>query len=207
MKTIHSLFMSMYSFIQSSPDFRLLTFNNQISLIHRNLYGVVNLYYIIVFRDSTMINNGKCLERFINIYGPEMIILTKHLCERLDFDSTFLNTMLMIFALSSNCQVGNRFESKWNESVAFDTHRLFTAQNIYVEVLWNYLIYRYGYPQSIRRWAQLIGVFLRLMENSEWNYINNRVHHELVNECLENILHLLMMNHNQNVAFWGQDHT
>ena len=196
----------MYSFIHSSPDFRILVFNEKLSLIQRNLYGVVSLYCIMAYRDSPFLSiDEKCLESFINVDGSEMTVQKKYLCDRLDVDMTFLKTMLMIFTLSSNCLVGNRYETRSNKDVTLDTHTLFIAQNVYAEVLWKYLLHRHSYYHSIARWVQLIGLFLRLLTHFDWNYNNNHIHHQRVNECLEQILQLLLINHNQHVPFWGRD--
>jgi hypothetical protein len=42
----------------------------------------------------------------------------------------------------------------------FNTLAIFQIQNIYAEVTWNYLIYKYGYDQSIQRFNNLIQCLL-----------------------------------------------
>ncbi|CAF1369060.1 unnamed protein product, partial [Adineta steineri] len=49
---IHQMFISMQSFISSSPDFRVLTLSEQTSLFERNLPGVVAFYSTLFFRHT-----------------------------------------------------------------------------------------------------------------------------------------------------------
>jgi hypothetical protein len=46
------------------------------------------------------------------------------------------------------------------DSIFFNTKRLFDLQNIYVEIMFKYMIYRFGYNEASLRFAALIKCFL-----------------------------------------------
>ena len=42
------------------------------------------------------------------------------------------------------------------DSIFFETKRLFDIQNVYIEVMFKYMIYRFGYQEAALRFAALI---------------------------------------------------
>jgi hypothetical protein len=45
-------------------------------------------------------------------------------------------------------------------SILFDTKRLFYIQNIYIEIMFKYMIYQFGYNEASLRFAALVKSFL-----------------------------------------------
>jgi hypothetical protein len=64
---------SMRLFISSTPDFQVLSVNEQQSLFERNLHGIPSLCSNIFFRDIHFLDNPECYSSFITIYGLEII--------------------------------------------------------------------------------------------------------------------------------------
>ncbi|CAF3482076.1 unnamed protein product [Rotaria sp. Silwood1] len=178
------MYTSMKSFISSSPDFRILTINEQCSLFERNLHGIVALYSAHYFRTTGIIDTPKCLQAFSIVYGSEMMRQAKHINQQLDPDSTVIKLMLIVLAFSSNCFVVVNKEKPLLDSLLNGTFRLFGSQNVYIELLWKYLIYRYGYYESVIRFSRLIGLVLNLVKYSVVLYTNNEFYYQLVNEIL-----------------------
>ncbi len=46
------------------------------------------------------------------------------------------------------------------DSIFINTKRLFDIQNVYIEIMFKYMIYRFGYNQASLRFAALIKSFL-----------------------------------------------
>jgi hypothetical protein len=47
-----------------------------------------------------------------------------------------------------------------NDSIFFNTKHLFHIQNIYIEIMFKYMIYRFGYNEAALRFAALVKSFL-----------------------------------------------
>ncbi len=121
-------------FISSTPDFQVLSINEQQSLYERNLLGISSLSSNILFRDTDFLENSICYNSFIQFYGWETIKQIKYFIKQLDYDSTLHKLMLLIIVFSSNCLVVNVHKNIRNDSLILGTFRLYGSQNIYVEI-------------------------------------------------------------------------
>lgn len=202
---ISQMFTFIQSFISSSPDFRILTTNEQSSLIERNFYGIFGLYSILFFRDTNILGNVKCMEAFTNIYGEESMLLLKTLDTRLDPDATLIKLILIIFAFSSNCLVIDKHNNIERDSLLYGTFRLLGSQNVYSEVLWKYMLYRYGYNQAIIRFSRLIQLHLCILKNLTFVYENNEIHRNLIGEIISKAKQSLTINKNEQTSLWGKN--
>jgi hypothetical protein len=204
LEIVSQVYISVQSFIRSSPDFRILTLNEQISLLARNSHGINALYSVFFFRNSGILDNIKCLEAFINIYGSDMMLLANKMNERLDPDSTLIKLILMVFAFSSNCLIINTYENLKHDSLLYGTFRLLGSQNVYVELLWKYMLYRYGYNESIIRFSRLIQTFLLQLTNMAIIHTNNEAHQKMVADVIEKTKQSLSINENEPSPLWGK---
>jgi hypothetical protein len=193
----------MRSFINCTPDFQILTITEQCSLFERNLNGIVNLYSAVVFHDTDVLKSSDCIRSFASIYGLEMMIQAMRINRELDHDLILIKLMLIILAFSSNCSIVNIPQVIHNDSLLSGAYRLLGSQNVYVEILWKYTTYRYGYYNSALRFARLIKLFLDLIKYSANAYMNNGIYHRLVNSINQQIKQLLFLNQNEQVTLWG----
>ena len=195
---------SMQLFISSSPDFRILTLSEQTSLFERNLHGVVGFYSTLFFRHTGILNNPEYLKAFIDIYGSDIILSAKQATEHLDSDTTLIKIILMIFAFSSTCVIDDTDETIERDSLLYGTFRLLGSQNVYVELLWKYMIYQYGYDESALRFTRLIQVFLCVMKNLAMIHKNNEPHRKRVDDVVEKAKQILVTNKNEQTLLWGK---
>jgi hypothetical protein len=193
----------MRSFVNSIPDFQILTVAEQCSLFDRNLNGIVSLYSAIVFRDAGLINNAHCIQSFASIYGLEMMVQATRITKQLDLDLTMIELMLLVVAFSSNCSIVDFQQETYNDSLLSGTYRLLGSQNVYVEVLWKYTTYQYGYYDSALRFARLITLFLDLIKYSANSYMNNTTYRGVVNDFNHKTKQLLVNNQHELVQLWG----
>ncbi|CAF2497112.1 unnamed protein product [Rotaria sp. Silwood2] len=198
------MYTSMESFISSSPDFRILTTNEQCSLFERNLHGMVALSSALYFHTTGIIDTPKCLETFVIVYGSEMMLQVKHANQQLDPDLTVIKLMLIVLAFSSNCFIVLKKEKPQADSLLNGTFHLFGSQNVYVELLWKYLIYKYDHYNAVIRFSQLIGLVLNLVKYSALLYTNNEFHYHLVNEVLTHIKQSFTKDQNIQKPLWGK---
>jgi hypothetical protein len=144
------------------------------------------------------------MEAFTNIYGPDMMLLVKKVNDRLDPDSTLIKLTLIVFAFSSNCFIVNKQENMERDSLLSGTFRLLGSQNVYVELLWKYMIYRYGYNKAVIRFTQLMQIFLCILKNLAIIHENNQTHQTLVDGIIEKTKQSLAINENQQTQLWGK---
>jgi hypothetical protein len=198
------IYTSMQSFISSSPDFRILTVSEQSSLFRRNLHGIAALHFVSVFHEADIVNNHTCMEIFATIYGLEMMIQVKRISKQLDLDSTIVKLILIVLAFSSNCFIVDTHENIHNDSLLYGTHRLLGSQNVYIELLWKYMIYQYGYGNSVLRFARLIVLFLDLIKYSATAYTTNALHYNVVNNVMKEAKQSLIVREKEIWPLWGK---
>jgi hypothetical protein len=194
---------SIQSFVRSIPDFQILTISEQSSLLERNLHGIAGFDSGLVFRNSGVIDDSRFLAEAIKLYGFEAMCRTKRLENRLDPDSTLVKLMLVIFAFSSNCLILNVPKNMHNDSLLLGTFRLFGSQNVYVELLWKYMIYRYGYRETVIRFASLVKQMLDVIDHLTKIYIGNEYHRVFMDSILDGNKSPFITSLNEPVQLWG----
>jgi hypothetical protein len=204
LEIVSQMYISMESVIRSLPDFRILTYNEQTSLFERNSHGVNGLYAVFFFRNSGILRNAHCMEAFTNIYGPEMMLLAENVNQRLDPDATLIKLILIIYSFSSNCLIINKHDNIERDSLLYGTFRILGSQNVYVELLWKYMIYRYGYNDSILRFSRLIQMFLLQLTNMAIVHENNEVHQKMVADVIEKTKQSLIIDDIEESPLWGR---
>jgi hypothetical protein len=180
-----SFYTSVQSFVNALPDFRALTLSEQSSLFSRNLHGLFNFCGTFMLRDAGMFDNTRNESYLVPLYGQEIVCQAEAIARRFDLDSSLVKLIHIVFAFSTNCYIV-KFDP-WLEEDAFlhDSSRLLMSQNAYVEILWKYMIYRYGHEESVHRFAALIKQMLDLIVLSSDIYADNPHHQILVDDLVE----------------------
>jgi hypothetical protein len=194
----------MQSFISSSPNFQILTTSEQFSLFIRNFSSITVLYLVFIFSDPLINNELKCIDLFTNLYGSDILLQAKNSSKQLLSDANIIKLMLIVLAFSSNCSIVHMHENSVNDGFLHGTHGLFRSQNIYIELLWKYMIYHYDYYNSVLRFSGLIEIFLNLIKYSTIVYENNDIYRKLVDNVFQKAKRSLMNNQNKAVHLWGK---
>ncbi|CAF0729180.1 unnamed protein product [Adineta steineri] len=201
---INQMCISMQSFISSSPDFRILTLSEQTSLFERNLHCVIAFYSTLFFRHTGILRIPEYLNAFITIYGSDIMLSLRHTSEQLDPDPTLIKIILIILAFSSNCLIVNTNKTMERDSLLDGTFRLLGSQNVYVELLWKYLISKYGYDESALRFTRLIQIFLCVIKKLAIVYTNNAIHRKILDGVTARTKQILANNENDRTLLWGK---
>ena len=96
------------------------------------------------------------LESFTQIYGTETIDMVRHVLKFIDSDLIVAKLGISLFAFSNNQLIFNSDSS----IKSMDIRPIVRIQNSYAQITWNYLLYKYGFHQTIQRWINLIQCFL-----------------------------------------------
>lgn len=207
LETVLLMYTSTKAFIGSSPDYRILTTSEQSSLLDRNLHGILSLVSIIFMRCAAIFDTPKCLGKFIQLYGMEKVGDARQINGELDGDLTILKVFLLILAFSSNCFIVDPQTVGKNDSFIFGTYRLLGSQNAYVELLWKYMLHRYGFQASVLRFAKLIELFLAIINHCAQIYTDNDTHHHLVDGVVNEMKQSLIIDQNDDELLWGKTST
>ena len=200
-----SFYTSAQSFIRSTADFRVLTIAEQSSLFQRNLHGLFNYCGTFMLRDAGMFDNSRNESIITPLYGEEVVRQAKRIIMRLDHDSTLIKIVHIIFAFSTNCYTINYDPNVHFDALLSGTFRLLGSQNLYTEILWKYMLYRYGYVQTILRFFGFIKQMLDLINLSAGIYSSNPHHQILVDDLVGEARKALALNDNSDEPLWGKD--
>ena len=198
---------SFQSFIGSSPDFRILTTSEQRSLFRRNLPGVIGFGSMYVLRQTADAQqNSLLLDLVARTYGSEFIATLTAIYQRFHLDSTLIKVFLLVLAFSSNCSmmIIDEHENNDFDCLLLGTYRLLGSQNVYVELLWKYLITRYGYSHAAQQFSRLIKVFLCVLQNFGSLHANNRMHRQLFSETDVRTGYFLRSHQDDQSLLWGR---
>ena len=140
----------------------------------------------------------------IPLFGSENVHHTKSISIRLDHDLTLVKLLLMTLLFSSNCYPVNRKDRIDRDSLLLGTFRLFGSQNVYAELLWRYMLYRYDFRETVRRFDALIKVALDALRLSSYIYQSNELYQNLSDRLAEHSERSLALIDDENAPLWGK---
>ena len=208
MKMTEQMFSSTQLFIRSIPDFHILTTNEQDSLLQRNLKILAAINSTYITRESALSSNEQHHQTLTFMLGDDVARRKERLENQLDRDSILVKLMLIVVTFSSNLFALDPSETFQHDSFCLGTFRLFGSQNIYVQLLWKYLMHRYNFSEAVVRYSQLIkqilDTILLMSEIGENSQQNNEFVNSTFQNNRENFLH---QQHFDNVPIWGYETT
>ncbi|CAF3994348.1 unnamed protein product, partial [Adineta steineri] len=177
--------------LKRSPYFHSLSLNSRRSLIQNNTYLTTNLNSIFVSSEIDRLNNMNFSMSFNTLLGTDCVTQFSAILKRIDSNSISMKLMLFIIVFSSNCSIiiFNNQQNLKNKSTSIE---LVQIQNIFVTLLWKYLIYQYGYTEPIRRYCSLIKFVLDILYETE-KLTNNEIYHKILNTFIIQTENLLIL--------------
>jgi hypothetical protein len=189
-----SFYTSLQSFIKCTNEFRTFTEMEQGCVYRRNFHSISGLAGQLILRESDFFENTAYMYAFGSLYDAETLARADSIIKRLDYDSTSVKIFLIIIAFSSNCFLVDKGENLQEDYLLSKTKVLFRYQNLYAELLWKYMLFRYGYLEAAGRFSGLIKQILDLIPLSIDAYIQNSTHHVMVDEITESTERKLNIN-------------
>ena len=164
--------LSLMKYLTRVPHFQALVMENKLTLLRDQLSVVNNINATIVHKNTS----ENLIPSLRNIFGPDLATRLLQCIERIQeytSDPILLKLLLVIITFSSgNC----RTRSTQNNvgQICVDMKTVFTAQNVFVELLWKYISARTSRADNvIRLWMKLIQSLLYVQDV-----------HLLIDECL-----------------------
>lgn len=204
MNLMNTIFSSVELFIHSTPDFRIMTNEEQRSLIERNIQGLWSFHSCLTFHQSQLFNQKDHENAILPLYGFVNVQQTKRITQQLDHDITLLKLMLMIFAFSSNLFTVIERMNFPDDGLLLGTFRIFGSQNVYLTIIWQYMIYRYGFSETVKRFAALIKTLLDMIRLASDITDSNTTHRQLAGTVIEQTQQTIDTGIHEYSPLWGK---
>ncbi len=143
-------------FYRNNQDFISLSVDDRSCLLHSTLKYVASLSSNFIIHTVGLMNYPAYYTAVEMISHPNVVYAAKRLANRLDFDMIIMKLFLAILSFStinytiySNISPGNLSNIK-------DVLRI---QNTYIELLWQYLLYKYDFKRTVKCFSELIRCF------------------------------------------------
>jgi hypothetical protein len=117
-------------------------------------------------REMNIFENEIYSKYIDNIYGNGYSNSVICASKRLQENGILIKIMLMILIFSSNCAVV-KIDQLENIQIIFNIKMLISIQDIFVTLIWKYLIYQYGFNEAILRFLSLIKSILDLIQRMD----------------------------------------
>jgi len=152
---IGQFYTSIQPLIEHSPDLNSLPLDARRVITKHNLNSTGAINGIFVCREMDLFRNPFFRNPCNIHYGSEFIIECTRNSARCDPNGSLIKMMLFIMAFSSNCSIVtfNEQESLTTMSYAID---LISIQNVYITMLWKYLVYLYGFKEAVLRFSYIV---------------------------------------------------
>ncbi|CAF0874262.1 unnamed protein product [Adineta steineri] len=159
-----SLYLSAGPFFKTMPEVVHMSTSDQGILIERNIRSMSGFGAILVLRETDLCQNPYYHNASMAVYGHELTHQAMKIVQHADTDGTLIKLMVPILALSTCSDI---IDPNYHESVGStlspggtrlfpNTLHLLILQNIYVEMMFKYMLYRYGFKEAVLRFAGLI---------------------------------------------------
>ncbi|CAF2794794.1 unnamed protein product [Rotaria sp. Silwood2] len=199
-----SFYNSLQSFISSTPDFKVLTLDEQRSLFQRNMLGLLCVGGMYLMRESGIFDKPENESVMLPLYGIEVTQQARLICRQLNFDPVLIKVMLVALAFSSNCYMIHNRGNIDKDSLLLGTFRLLGSQNVYVELTWKYLLHTYGYNIAVQTFSKLIKQLLDTLALAIDMYTNNHDHQIFIDGIIRQNEIPWIIDEKATIPLWGK---
>ncbi|CAF2992324.1 unnamed protein product [Rotaria sp. Silwood2] len=159
---MRELYSSIGPLIERSPNFHSLTVDDRQVLIKHNLYvtGVMNGFFLC--RELNVFDNITVLNSYNQLYGCEYMRECRQNIAQYDSNGSLIKIFMFILAFSSSCSI-IKYDNQVDITIMSNSINLVPIQNVYVTMMWKYLIYLYGFREAVLRFTRLVKDVLDLI--------------------------------------------
>ncbi|UJR34256.1 hypothetical protein I4U23_021660 [Adineta vaga] len=150
------------TFITLSMNYRRILFKRNCSSI-AILHGFVAIYQVNMRNDDEVFR-----ATIIQLYGSAYVTRMKSIYRKLDENLIFVKLMIFVSNFSINLSIVTVDNREDMNSVKSSS-----IQNIYITILWKYMVYQCSYLEAVRRYDRMIKIMLDILHNNEKLYKNH----------------------------------
>lgn len=159
--------------------------------MQHNYETASTLNCVLIIREISALDNITFLTSCDQVYGYDIFKYSTHFVSRLESNGTLIKIMLLTLAFSTNCSITTPDYSE-NIKIIPNAMAIFNIQNVFVTMLWKYLIYQYGFIGSVRCFNSLIKYILDLLQSI--NEKKNAQHEKMIDAIVEETTRSLTIN-------------
>ncbi|CAF1174870.1 unnamed protein product [Rotaria sp. Silwood1] len=200
-----SFYNSLQLFISSTPDFKVLTSDEQRSLFQRNMLGLLCVGGMYLMRESGIFDKPENELVILPLYGTEVTRQTRLICQQLSLDPILFKITLVALAFSSNCYMIHDDGNITRDSLLLGTFRLLGSQNAYVELIWKYLMHTYGHDHAVQTFSKLIKHLLEILTLSIDMYKTNEIHQNFIDNIIKQNETSSIVDEKAIIPLWGKN--
>lgn len=184
------IYRSLFSFISTLPEYQSIPLDDKSLLMQRNFINISHFHGIILYRDADLLSNPIFSSSLSTLYGSDFADSTIRIIQRTEQDGTLTRLFIPILLFSTAFNVAYP-EDFHKDHESFDvffagTRRLFYLQNLYLDMMFKYLIHRFGYSAASLRFASLVKTILD-QSNSFSQTSQGEIHEQLMRTILDEI--------------------
>jgi len=158
MNSCSHIYTALIEYFKIIPEFSNLSYSLKKSLIKNNLNQIFRLNNALVIKATGIVDDHNSV-LFLRLFPSELLFdLTKCIVSVFQFiyDPILLKLILIILIFSTYLSI--RYENNLNDNKDdYSTYNLFHIQNIYVELLWRYILFRCSnYRQAVKLFSSFI---------------------------------------------------
>ncbi|UJR34839.1 hypothetical protein I4U23_027620 [Adineta vaga] len=180
---ITTMYSVTHSFIDNNHDVSCLP-ESQRQLVHHHGYNNLAMFCgPVVARHLHLLENQGFITALDLSFGVKNRQCSEFIASKLDYDPYFIMFVMAIYIFSSSSCTSFRSKQMFTCDDDNAAMSLFRIQNVYTEVTWKYLIYRYSFEDVVRRFDNLIRCFI-IAQNSLAVMQNDCQHEEILNSFI-----------------------
>ncbi len=141
--------------IERSPHLRCLSRHAYRAVILHNVFFTSSLSGSLIARDTNAFRNLTCMYATSEVYGNDFMVKCAQDNKRLVANGNLIKLMLFVLIFSSNFSIV-MLNSEEDLKTMSSSIELVHVQNIYVMILWKYLVYLYGHKGAVIHFSLLV---------------------------------------------------
>ena len=188
LQLIGMFYVAMQPFIERSPWFVNLPYDIRRMIIQNNLSGTGSFNAVLGTDEANLLDDEIYRRNCNEIYGKDYVAANTLFLSRLEPNKNLYKLFLMTLTFSNNCSLINlEHSAHWMPISTFHSYHLLTIQNVFVTMLWKYLVYQYGHHGAIRCFVRLVKNYLDLLLRVHAN--QSTQHWQMVDTIVEQTAH------------------
>jgi hypothetical protein len=137
--------------------------NCQEYIIKHNFYCIGCLNGLFIGRETYLLHNRVHSINFNIIFTENLMLITNRLIYQLEQNDILLKLFFVVLLFSTHLSIVsyNNFEEIKYENYSYQLNQY---ENIFIDLLWKYMLYKYDFQECIYRFSMMIKIVLDLLD-------------------------------------------
>ncbi|CAF1092657.1 unnamed protein product [Rotaria sp. Silwood1] len=163
--SVQHFFISLLSKVQlvfeKNRDCLLLSQHDRTILLESTVEYTATIGGMFLLCQARLLDDLSFVKSAEMIFQPSAIVCIKRVIDRFDSDVTFIKLILAILAFST---ISYTVYRKNTQSNLTNIKAILSIQDMYTDLAWRYLLYKYGHHQAVIRFSNLLRCLFSVSE-------------------------------------------